>query len=131
MHTNINTTSGKRLWLKTLVDLGCIHTGIDKKLVKKKQIKIKLIDKSFKVFSTDKTKNREVTRFAPLELKINRYIEKINIVVIDLNSINIFLEYNYNLEVNWNKGTIQFIKCLREYRTKYQDILFTLKIRKL
>jgi len=72
-----------------------------------------------------------VTRFAPLELKINRYIEKINIVVIDLNSINIFLEYNYNLEVNWNKGTIQFIKCLREYRTKYQDILFTLKIRKL
>ena len=39
MHTNINTTSGKRLWLKTLVDLGCIHTGIDKKLVKKNKLK--------------------------------------------------------------------------------------------
>ena len=69
------------------------------------------IDRSFRVFNTDRTKNEEVTRFVLLELEINRYMEKIDIAVTDLNSTNMFLEYNwlikYNPEVNWGKGTIQ------------------------
>jgi len=55
-----------------------------------------------------------VARFILLKLEINRHIEKVNAAVIDFNSIDMFLEYNwlvkYNLEVNWNKETIQFIK---------------------
>ena len=46
----------------------------------------------------------------------------------DLNSMDIFLEHNqlakHNPEVNWDKGTIQFMRCLKTCKTKYQDIMF-------
>ncbi len=62
------------------------------------------MDRSFKVFNIDGTKNIEVTRFILLELEINRYTEKINATVTHLNSMDIFLKYNWlvkhNLEVN-------------------------------
>jgi len=62
--------------------------------VKGEQIKMKPMDRLFKIFNVNRNKNREVTRFIPLELEINEYIEKINVVVIDLNSTDMFLEYN-------------------------------------
>ena len=59
-------------------------------------------------------------RFASTELKINRYMENIYIVVMDLNNMDMFLGYDWlvkhNIEVNWNKETIQFIRCMREYK---------------
>jgi len=55
---------------------------------------MKLMDKSFKVFNTNGIKNKEVTQFAPLKLKINRHMKHINIVVMDLNDMNMFLEYD-------------------------------------
>ena len=62
------------------------------------------IDRSFKVFNVNGTKNREATWFALLEVEINRYKEHINATVMDLYGIDMFLEYNwlvkYNLEVN-------------------------------
>ena len=54
----------------------------------------KLINRSFKVFNANRTKNGEVMRYVPLELEINRYIKKIDTVVINLNSTDMFLEYN-------------------------------------
>lgn len=49
-------------------------------------------------------------QFTLLEQEINGHMEKIDIVVIDLNSIDIFLRYDwlvkYNPEVNWNKEII-------------------------
>ena len=79
------------------------------------------MDRSFDVFNADRTKNRGVIRFVLLELEINWHTEKIDIAVIDLNGIDMFLEYDRlvknNSEVNWDKGTIQFTKYLREYRT--------------
>ena len=89
-----------------------------KKLVKEEQIKIELLPKSFEFFNTDRTKNRKVTQFVSLELEINRYIKNINIAVMDLNSIDIFLEYNWlvkhNLEVNWDINSIEEID--KEYQ---------------
>ena len=64
--TNIKISNGKKLQLKILVDSGYIHMEIDKQLVKKEQIKTKPIDRSFKIFTADGNKNREVTRFTPL-----------------------------------------------------------------
>jgi len=52
------------------------------------------MNRSFEVFNTDGTKNKEVTRFAPLKLEINKHIEKINVVVTNLNSMDMFLDYN-------------------------------------
>ena len=96
---------------KAQVDLECIYMRIDKQLVKEEQIKMEPIDRSFRVFNIDRTKNKEVTRFVLLELEINRHMEKIDVAVTDLNSTNMFLEYDwlikYNPEVNWGKGTIQ------------------------
>ena len=93
------------------------------------------MDRSLEVFNVDRTKNGEVTRFTPLELEINRHIEKINVVVTDLIGMDMFLEYDqlvkHNLEVNWDKGTIQFTRCPRECRTKHQDILFISKARRV
>jgi len=62
--------------------------GINKQLVKEKRKKTELTDKSFKVF------NGEVTRFMLLELEINKHTEKIDVVVMDLNSTDMFLKYN-------------------------------------
>jgi len=80
--------------LKILVDLEYTYTEINKQLVKKEWIKIELIDKLFKIFNTNRIKNREVMRYTLLELGINRYTEEINITVTDLNNIDIFLGYD-------------------------------------
>ena len=70
------------------------------------------MDRLFEVFNANKTKNREVIRFVPLELEINGHIKQINTAVINLNGIDMFLEYDqlvkYNPELNQNKGTTQF-----------------------
>jgi len=58
--------------------------------MKEEKIKTEPIDRSFKVFNIDGTKNREVTRFVLLKLEINKHIERINAVVTDLNGMDIF-----------------------------------------
>ena len=77
-----------------MVDFGYTHTGINKQLVKEEKIKTESINRSFEIFNINKTKNREVTRFAPLKLEINRYKKHIDIAVMNLNSIDIFLGYD-------------------------------------
>ena len=101
---NVKTKNGKKLKVKALVDSGCTHTGIDKQLVKNKRIQTKLINFSFEVFNTDRTKNREVTKVAPLEVEINRHKETLEAAVIDLDGTDMFLGHDWlvkhNLEVN-------------------------------
>ena len=82
------------------MDSECIHIGIDKQLVKEEKIKTKPMNRLFKVFNADKTKNGEVTRFAPLEVKINRYKEQTNTAVTDLNYMNMFLGYDWLVKQN-------------------------------
>ena len=93
------------------------------------------MDRSFEVFNINGTKNREITRFAPLELKINKHTERINVTVTDLNGIDIFLGYNWlvkhNPEVNQEKETIQFIRYPRECKMQHQDILFISRTQRL
>ena len=81
------------------------------------------MNRSFKVFNANGTKNREVTQFVLLEVEINRHKEQINIVVTDLNGMDIFLGYDWlfkhNPEVNWNLRIIQFTKCPKICRIQY------------
>ena len=63
------------------MDSGCTYTWIDKQLVKEENIKIEYIDKSFKVFNADRTKNGEFIQYVLLEVKINGHKEQINVVV--------------------------------------------------
>ena len=90
--------------MKALIDSGCIHTGIDKQLVKNKRIQTKLINFLFEIFNVDRTKNGEVTRVAPLEIEINDHKEQLEAAITDLNGMDMFLGYNWlvkhNLKVN-------------------------------
>jgi len=108
------------------VDSGCTHTGIDEQLVKDKRIQMKPINFSFKVFNADGTKNGEVIKVAPLEIEINGYKEKLEVVVIDLDRMDIFLGHDWlvkhNLEVNWKNSTIKFTRCPENCTMKYEDI---------
>ena len=69
----MKTKNSKNLKVKALVNFRYIHIGIDKQLVKKKRIQTRPIKFSFEVFNMDRTKNREVTKVASLEIKINGY----------------------------------------------------------
>ena len=104
VHINIKTKNRKELQLQALVDFRYTHTRIDKQLVKKEKIKTEPMDRLFKVFNADGTKNREVIQFVPLKVEINRYKEQIDVVVMDLNGMNMFLRYDWlvkhNLEVD-------------------------------
>jgi len=85
MQANVKTKNGKSFKIKALVNLGCTHTRTNEQLVKEKSIQIKPINFSFKVFNTDGTKNREVTKMTPLKIEINRHKEQLEAAVTDLN----------------------------------------------
>ena len=80
-------------------------------------IQIKLINFSFEVFNADRIKNREVTRVAPLEIKINGHKEQLEAAVMDLDGTDMFLGHNWlvkhNPEVNWKNSIIWFMRCPR------------------
>ena len=76
------------------MDSSCTHTGIDEQLVKDKRIPTKSINFSFEVFNADGTKNGEMTKVAPLEIKINRHKEILEAVVTDLDGTDMFLGHN-------------------------------------
>ena len=104
MQAEVKMKNSKNLKVKALVDSGCTHIGINKQLVKDKRIQTKVIDFSFEVFNADGTKNGEVTKVAPLEIKINRHKETLEVAVTDLDRMDIFLGHDWlvkhNPEVN-------------------------------
>ena len=122
----MKTKNGKKLKVKVLVDSRCTHTKIDKQLVKNKRIQMKLINFSFEVFNIDRTKNREVTKIALLEIEINNHKKQLEAAVIDLNEIDMFLKHNWlvkhNPEVNWRNGIIKFTRYSGNCTITYKDI---------
>jgi len=120
--------NSKKLKVKALVNSRCIHMGINKQLVKEKRIQMKPINFSFEVFNADRTKNREVTKVAPLEIEINGHKEILEAVVIDLNGTDMFLGHDWlvkhNSEVNWKNRTIKFTRCPGSCTMKHKDIRF-------
>ena len=128
MQADVKTKNGKKLKIKVLVDFRCTHTEINKQLVKDKKIQMKPIDFLFEVFNTDKTKNREVTRVVPLEIKINSHKKQLEAAVMDLDGTDMFLSHDWlvkhNPEVNWKNGTIRSTKCPGNCTMKHQDIRF-------
>jgi len=126
MQADVKTKNRKKLKVKTLVNSGCTHTEINKQLVKDKRIQMKPINFSFEVFNTDRMKNREVTKVAPLEIEINGHKEILEAVVTDLNRTNMFLGYDWlvkhNPEVNWKNSTIKFTRCPESCTMKHKDI---------
>jgi len=94
MQADMKTKNGKKLKVKTLVDSRYTYIEIDKQLVKDKRIQTKPIDFSFEVFNTDGTKNREVTRVASLEIKINGHKKQLEAAITDLDEMDMFLGHD-------------------------------------
>ena len=95
MQADVKTKNGKKLKVKALIDSGHIYTGIDEQLVKDKRIQTKPINFSFEVFNIDRTKNREMTMVAPLEIEINSHKEQLEAAVMDLNRTDMFLGHDW------------------------------------
>ena len=89
---------------------------------------MKPIDFLFEVFNMDRMKNGEVTKVAPLEIKINEHKEILKAVVMDLNGMDIFLGHDWLVkhdpEVNWKNSTIKFTRCPGGCTMKHEDIWF-------
>jgi len=97
MQANVKMKNRKNLKLKALVDSGCTYTEINKQLVKNKRIQTKPINFSFKVFNTDRTKNREMTKVVSLEIKVDGHKEQLEAAVTNLNRTDMFLGHDcYN-----------------------------------
>jgi len=128
VQANVKTKNDKELKVKALVNSGCTYTGINKQLVKDRRIQTKKIDFSFEVFNADGTKNREVTKVAPLEVEINGHKETLEAAVMDLDGMDMFLGHDWlvkhNPEVNWKNGTIKFTRCLGNCTITHKDIRF-------
>ena len=58
MYINVKIFNRRELYLKVLVYSVCTYTGIDKQLVKKEKIKMEPMNRSFKIFNADGTKNK-------------------------------------------------------------------------
>ena len=76
------------------MDSECTYIGIDKQLVKDKRIQTRPINFLFKVYNVGGTKNRDIIKVVPLKVKINRHKEHIEAAIIDLNGMDMFLEYD-------------------------------------
>ena len=104
IQANIKTKNRKKFKIKALVDFGYTHTGIDEQLVKDKRIQMKLINFLFEVFNANEIKNGEVTKVVPLEIEIKDYKEQLEAAVMNLDEMDMFLDYNWlvkhNSEVN-------------------------------
>jgi len=126
MQANVKTKNSKKLNVKALVNSRCMYIEINEQLVKNKRIQTKPINFLFEIFNADGTKNREVTKVAPLEIEINRYKETLEAAVIDLDGTDMFLGHNWlvkhNPEVNWKNGIIKFTRCLGNCTMKHKDI---------
>jgi len=126
MQANIKTKNSKKLKVKALVDSRCTYTGINEQLVKDKRIQTKPINFSFEVFNTNRMKNREVTKVAPLEIKINGHKETLEAAVTDLDRTDMFLGHDWlvkhNPEANWKNKTIKFTRCPGNCIIKHKDI---------
>jgi len=128
VQANVKIKNGKKLKVKILVDSGCTHTRIDEQLVKDKRIQTRLINFSFEVFNTDRTKNREVTKVVPLEVEINGHKKTLEAVVTDLDGTDMFLGHDWlvkhNPEVNWRNRIIKFTRCPENCTMKHENIRF-------
>jgi len=121
MQADMKMKNSKKLKVKALVDSGCTHIGTGKQLVKDRRIQTKPIDFLFEVFNTDRTKNREVTKIAPLEIEINGYKGTLEAAVTDLNSIDMFLGHDWLVKQHRSQLEKWHYQVYKMSRTVYNE----------
>jgi len=80
------------------------------------------------MYNSDGSRNGKkiIKEFVPLEIKSNRHIKQIDIVVSEIKETDLFLGHDWlvehNLEVDWKEGVIWFIRYLGHCKTEHESI---------
>jgi hypothetical protein len=136
--TTVRTESQTISPVDTLIDSGCTHTCISKKLVEREGIPTKKMKNPVNVFNADGTKNKDgqITDYVNLEVELNGHKENIEATVVQLEDrADIFMGHDWlikhNPEIDWNNGKVKFTRCPPDCSIEHQDIPFSPQIRRL
>jgi hypothetical protein len=131
----IKTTKQQLPHVEALIDSGCTHTCISKKLVQQEQLPTKQMKTPITVANADGSQNKEgqATESVKLEIEIQGHKECINAPVIGVeDQAGIFLGHDWltqhNPEIDWNHGTIRFTRCPPSCNFPHKTIPFPPKL---
>jgi hypothetical protein len=133
----ITDTNGKNFNVKAMIDSGCTHTCINEKTVIRKDIPRVKLPRPITCTNSDGTisGSKPITDFVKVKMEINSHQENIDAVITQLDSVDIFVGYDwltkYNPTINWENGTIKFNRCPPECRTHHQDISLPIHLRQI
>ena len=107
-------STGNKYKTKTLVDCGCEGSVIDREFIEKQGIQTKKLKLPIPVYNADGTANSSgsISEHVALEIDINSHIETIDFGVMNLDSHNIYLGYDWlkfhNPLIDWREGLVEF-----------------------
>jgi Fe-S-cluster containining protein len=113
-----------------MIDLGCTHTCIGEKMVKKENIPTQKLVKSMTARNADGsvTGNKQITDFVEVEMEVNGHKEDLEAVVMPLDSPGLLLGYDWltyhNLEIDWSNRIMKFKNCPETCKFPHNDIPF-------
>jgi hypothetical protein len=93
----ITHTNGKHFTTRTMIDSGCTHTCINEETVSQQAIPQVKLPKPIKCTNSDGSisGNKLITDFVKIEMNINGHKEDMDVVVIQLDSADIFIGYDW------------------------------------
>lgn len=118
--------------VNTLIDSGCTHTCISKKLVEREQIPTQKIAKPIVVYNADGTTNKDghITDSVQIEIEMNGHKEQVEATVVQLEDrADIFMGHDWlikhNPEIDWDNGIVKFTRCPEDCNMEHQNITFS------
>jgi len=115
-----------------LLDSGATDSFIDKGMIDRYGLKVKILDKPIPVYNADGGRNKlgNITGYVDLEMKIGDHKENMRLHATSLGQEQIFIGHNWlkkhNPDINWETGEVNMSRCPRrtcgyEYRRKRAD----------
>jgi len=138
VESTVRTPTNTIPTVNTLIDSGCTHTCISKKLVERENIPTQKILNPITIYNADGTQNTngQVTDCVKMEIEIGGHKENIEAAVVQLEDrADLFIGHDWlikhNPEIDWINGQIKFSRCPESCTTEHQTIEFPTHIRRL
>jgi hypothetical protein len=126
----LKTKTGTKIKTTAMIDLGCTHTCIGEKMVKKENIPTRKLVKSMTARNADGlvTGNKQITDFVKVEMEVNGHKEDLEAVVTPLDSPGLLLGHDWlmyhNPEIDWSNWMMKFKNCPETCKFPHNDIPF-------
>lgn len=124
--------------VETLIDSGCTHTCISKKIVEQENLPTTKMERPMDALNADGTQNKQgrITDYVQMEIEIEGHKEQIQAPVVQLEDrADMFMGHDWlikhNPEVDWHKGTIKFTRCPSDCTIQHREIELPPKFRRL